>query len=211
MSEAPLFDDAFRATLTDLFRWRRDVRHFRRDPLPAGLAEALLAAMTLAPSVGNAQPWRVVRIATPALREGLATHVDAAIAAAGASYDEGRKAEYTRLKLHGLREAPLLLAIFTDETPAAGHGLGRATMAETLCYSTVMAIHTLWLAARAHGVGLGWVSILDPEDVTAMLDVPAAWSLTALLCIGYPEDAAEVPELERAGWQAREGSHVLER
>ncbi len=211
MSDAPAFDDAFRAKLADLFRWRRDVRHFRRDPLPPGMAEALLETMALAPSVGNAQPWRIARIDTSARREALAAHVDSAIIAAAAGYDEERRAAYARLKLHGLREAPLLLAIFTDEAPAAGHGLGRATMAETLRYSTVTAIHTLWLAAWAHGVGLGWVSILDPDTVTALLDVPTGWSLTALLCLGYPDETTDVPELERAGWQAREASHVVTR
>ena len=118
--------------------------------------------------------------------------------------DANRRALYGRLKLHGLREAPELLAVFNDEAPAAGHGLGRATMPEMLRYSTVMAIHTMWLAARARGIGLGWVSILDPDHVTDLLDVPSGWRLIALLCIGYPEAPAGSPELERRGWQARE-------
>ena len=202
---APDFDDAFRDTLDLLLHWRRDVRHFRRDPVADEAMQALFAAAALAPSVGNAQPWRFVRLRSPGLRETLAAHVDAASAAAAERLaDANRRALYGRLKLHGLREAPELLAVFNDEAPAAGHGLGRATMPEMLRYSTVMAIHTMWLAARARGIGLGWVSILDPDHVTDLLDVPSGWRLIALLCIGYPEAPAGSPELERRGWQARE-------
>lgn len=211
---APAFDAAFAAQLEQLLRWRRDVRAFRRDPLPEGTIEGLLEMVALAPSVGNAQPWRFVRVRTPAVREALAAHVDAASArAAAAIADPARRADYARLKLHGLREAPEVIAVFNDEHPAAGHGLGRATMAETLRYSTVMAIHTLWLAARAQGIGLGWVSILEPDAVTALLAVPGAWSFVALLCIGYPVEASPVPELERRGWQKREplAERVVER
>lgn len=205
MTSEPLFDPAFREGFDQLLRWRRDVRHFRTTPVPETDLEAMFDAAALAPSVGNAQPWRFVRITSPALRMALAGHVDEASAEAAAALpDAERAAAYRRLKLHGLREAPVLLAIFNDEAPVAGHGLGRATMAETLRYSTVMAIHTLWLAARIRGVGVGWVSILDPDYVTAQLGVPESWSLIALLCIGYPEAPAATPELERRGWQARE-------
>ncbi|GAA0747868.1 hypothetical protein GCM10009075_34570 [Sphingomonas trueperi] len=146
-----------------------------------------------------------MRLRTPALREALAAHVDAENARAAANYaEQGRRDAYRALKLHGLREAPEVLAIFCDERPAAGHGLGIATMPEMLRYSCVTAIHTLWLAARARGIGLGWVSILDPGAVTTLLDVPLDWTLIALLCLGYPEAPSEIPELERRGWQARE-------
>ena len=120
--------------------------------------ERLLALAQLAPSVGNAQPWRFMRIGSPSLREALAGHVDAASAQASERYDDGRRDAYRALKLHGLREAPEVLAVFSDEQPKAGHGLGIATMPEMLRYSTVMAIHTMWLAARARGIGFGWVS-----------------------------------------------------
>jgi 5,6-dimethylbenzimidazole synthase len=191
-----------------LLAWRRDVRHFRRDALAEGVLERLLEMVALAPSVGNAQPWRFVRIVDPVLRERLAAHVDAASDAAARDYDADRAAAYRALKLHGIREAPELLAVFSDEAPAAGHRLGIATMPEMLRYSTAMAIHTLWLAARAEGIGIGWVSILDPTTVHAMLDVPAEWALMALLCIGYPEAERDTPELARRGWQAREAVHV---
>ncbi|MFD1950377.1 5,6-dimethylbenzimidazole synthase [Sphingomonas arantia] len=205
MTQPPIFDARFTEQFNQLLDWRRDVRHFQTNLLPPGTLDALLAAAARAPSVGNAQPWRFVRLRTPQLRDTLAAHVDAANNEAAARItDPERRAHYATLKLHGLREAPDLLAVFSDETPAAGHGLGRATMAETLRYSTVMAIHTLWLAARIRGIGVGWVSILDPATVTAMIDVPAHWTLVALLCIGYPAEPSDTPELERRGWQARE-------
>ncbi len=143
---APTFDPAFRDRFDLLLRWRRDVRHFRPDPVPEEAVGALLATLAHVPSVGNSQPWRIVRCRSPGLREMLAGHVDATSAAFAATLDDpARAARYARLKLHGLREAGEILAVFGDEAPSAGHGLGRATMAETLHYSTVMAIHTLWL------------------------------------------------------------------
>ena len=184
------------------------MRHFRPDALPAGSLDALLALADLAPSVGNAQPWRFVRITGPALRETLAAHVDAASLAAAAAYGPGRAADYRALKLHGLREAPEIVAVFCDEHPAAGHGLGIATMPEMLRYSVVMAIHTLWLAARAEGIGVGWVSILEPGAIREILAVADRWTLIALLCIGYPDTDSDIPELERRGWQAREARDV---
>ena len=208
----PVFDDAFRAQLEELLRWRRDVRHFRRMSLPPDVVDAILRAARFAPSVGNSQPWRFVRCRSPGLREQLAAHVDVqSEAAATAIADADRAASYARLKLHGLREAPEIVAVFSDDDPAAGHGLGRATMSETLRYSTVLAIHHLWLAARVRGVALGWVSILDPAYVTRLLDVPAGWTLVALLCLGYPERAADTPELERRGWQGRRAPVILTR
>nr|WP_315383539.1 5,6-dimethylbenzimidazole synthase [uncultured Sphingomonas sp.] len=205
MSSAPAFDAGFLRQFDRLLRWRRDVRHFAARPIASTEMAALFETAALAPSVGNAQPWRFVRLRTPALREKLAAHVDAENARAAAGYaEEGRRDAYRALKLHGLREAPELLAVFCEERPAAGHGLGIATMKEMLRYSCVTAIHTLWLAARARGIGLGWVSILDPAAVTALLDVPPHWTLIALLCLGYPEVPSDIPELERRGWQARE-------
>lgn len=200
---APVFDEAFRRELGALFAWRRDVRHFRRDLLPEGAIDELLDLASHGPSVGNAQPWRFVRVLSPGRRAALAVHADARKAEAGQAYDDERKALYDNLKLHGLREAPEALAVFCDETGAAGQGLGRMTMPETLCWSVIAAIHTLWLAARAHGIGMGWVSILDPEAMNALLDVPDDWRFIALLCLGYPADESETPELVRHGWQDR--------
>jgi 5,6-dimethylbenzimidazole synthase len=199
----PVFDMAFRDALEQLLTWRRDVRHFQTRPLPDGLLDSLIEIACRGPSVGNAQPWRFVRIVSPERRAALIAAVETLKHAAGAPYSGDRKALYERLKLHGLREAPEIVAVFCDAETEAGHGLGRATMPETLCWSVVTAVHTLWLAARAHGVGLGWVSIIDPAAMNALVDVPAGWRFVALLCLGYPERESETPELVRHGWQDR--------
>lgn len=198
----PDFQDRFEA----LLQWRRDVRRFRRDPLPEGLLERLLALADLAPSVGLSQPWRFLRVVSPELRGAVRRNFAAANAEALADYSGDRAALYARLKLAGLEEAPEHLAVFTELDPAQGHGLGRRSMPEMLQYSTVCAVHTLWLAARAAGVGLGWVSILDAEALHRDLQVPETWQLVAYLCLGYPEEEHEDPELARQGWEARRGA-----
>jgi 5,6-dimethylbenzimidazole synthase len=199
----PNFSDEFREQLRHLFRWRRDVRRFRPDPLPEGLLPGLLEVAALAPSVGLSQPWRFVTVDDPARRAAVRASFAACNAEALARQDAGRAGLYARLKLAGLDEAPCHLAIFADPDPAQGHGLGRATMPEMAAYSAVLAAHTLWLAARAEGLGLGWVSILDPGAVTAALEVPPGWTFIGYFCLGYPQEEQEVPELERAGWERR--------
>jgi 5,6-dimethylbenzimidazole synthase len=200
----PRFDPAFQHELAALLAWRRDVRRFRSEPLDEGLVSELLATAQCAPSVGNSQPWRFVRVRSARLREDLACHVDGEAARAGeAMPDPGQRAAYAALKLHGLREAPEILAVFCDEATSAGAGLGAATMPQARQWSVVLAIHTLWLAARARGLGLGWVSIVEPEFVTRLLGAKPGWSFVALLCLGHPEQADNVPELESLGWQDR--------
>lgn len=199
----PEFDAAFRAHLVELLTWRRDVRRFRGDALPEGLLEHLLEIAALAPSVGLSQPWRFVLVADAGRRAEVRANFERANAAALAAYEGAEAQSYARLKLAGLDEAPVHLAVFADAGTAQGRGLGRRTMPEMIEYSTVTAIHTLWLAARAEGVGLGWVSILDPVDVARSLDVPEAWSLVGYLCLGYPREADDTPALERAGWERR--------
>lgn len=199
----PTFDAAFCARLDDLFAWRRDVRRFREVPLEDARVDELLAIACRAPSVGNCQPWRFVKVKSLAARAAVQTNFAACNRRALDAY-EGPQAElYARLKLSGLDRAPVQLAVFADPDPAAGHGLGRGTMPETVVHSVVLAIHTFWLAARARGIGVGWVSILEPEDVAQALGVPPAWRLVAYLCVGWPEEAHLDPELERHGWQAR--------
>lgn len=199
----PAFDAAFRAQLHELFRWRRDVRRFRRDKLPGPLLAELMETACLAPSVGLSQPWRFVTVDDPARRAAVRKNFLACNAAALAAQPEERAALYARLKLAGLDEAPCHLAVFAEPAPEQGHGLGRATMPETTTYSGVMAVHTLWLAARAAGVGLGWVSILEPVTVASVLDVPADWTFIGYFCLGYPDAESDAPELERAGWEIR--------
>jgi 5,6-dimethylbenzimidazole synthase len=200
----PDFDPAFRDRLRELFRWRRDVRRFRTDPVAPALIDALLADAALAPSVGYSQPWRFVSVEAVARRQAVVENYRRCNQQALGAYEGERAKLYAGLKLAGLVEAPVHLAAFCDEGTATGHGLGRQTMPETLRYSVVMAVHTLWLTARAQGLGVGWVSILDPDAVRQTLDVPADWSLVAYLCIGYPETEQAEPELARAGWEQRQ-------
>jgi 5,6-dimethylbenzimidazole synthase len=199
----PSFSDAFRAQLRTLFRWRRDVRHFRPDPVPAPLLADLLEIAASAPSVGLSQPWRFVTVDAPERRAGVRANFLACNAQALAGQGAGRASLYARLKLAGLDEAPCHFAVFAEPQPEQGHGLGRQTMPETTAYSAVMAVHTLWLAARAAGLGLGWVSILDPTAVAAVLEVPRHWTFIGYFCLGYPQTEEETPELERAGWETR--------
>ncbi len=202
-SGPPHFDTAFRARLGDLFAWRRDVRRFRADPVDEGALRACLALAALAPSVGNSQPWRFVRVSDPARRAAVTADFERCNVAARDGYADERRVLYASLKLAGLKEAPVHLAVFCDSATEAGHGLGRATMPEMLRYSAVAAVHAFWLAARAHGLGVGWVSILEPARITRLLDVPEAWDLVAYLCVGHPQEEHADPELVRHGWQAR--------
>jgi 5,6-dimethylbenzimidazole synthase len=203
------FDEVFRAQLRDLLIWRRDVRHFRTDPLPAGTVEQLIALACLAPSVGLSQPWRFVIVDDIARRRAVLEDFSACNLDALQSYSDERAAQYVKLKLAGLREAPCQLAIFADTTTEVGHGLGRRTMPDMLAYSVVAAICTMWLAARAQGIGMGWVSILTPAHINKILDVPNTWRLIGYFCLGYPKADDERPELERAGWETRQPPETL--
>jgi 5,6-dimethylbenzimidazole synthase len=199
----PEFDAAFKARFADLVRWRRDVRRFRRDPIDPRLVEDLLALASHAPSVGLSEPWRFVLVETAERRAAILQNFARTNETALSGYAGERQARYARLKLEGLEQAPVHLAVCADETTGQGHGLGRQTMPETIRYSVVAAIQTLWLAARAEGLGIGWISILDPEDVRTTLDLPSGWTFVAYLCLGWPEEEHEDPELARRGWEQR--------
>ncbi len=199
----PAFDAAFRHRLHQLLVWRRDVRRFRRDPLPPGTLERLVRAACLAPSVGLCEPWRFVRVEDPARRARVRASFERSNAAALAAQDGGRAPAYARLRLAGLDDAPVHLAAFCDPGTAQGGGLGRHSMPEAAAYSVAGAITLLWLAARAEGIGVGWVSILDPLEVRLALDVPDTWQLTGYLCLGHPQAEHDAPELERLGWERR--------
>jgi len=203
MSEPGQFDTAFREQLEELLKWRRDVRRFRSDCVEPKLIARLLELADYAPSVGLSQPWRFVAVNGAAARAAIIESYERCNAQALAAYDGDDQTLYARLKLAGLREAPVHLAVFCDEETRKGKGLGRQTMPETLRYSVVNAVYTFWLAARAYGLGVGWVSILEPGAVRKVLGAPDSWSLVAYLCVGYPREEHEDPELERAGWETR--------
>jgi 5,6-dimethylbenzimidazole synthase len=207
----PQFSPQFRADLLSLLSWRRDVRRFAPKVLSDETLERLLRIASLAPSVGLSQPWRFVTVSSQARRTQIATCFAQSNAEALDAQAGDRAAAYASLKLAGLDEAPQHVAVFADPTTEQGYGLGRETMPETIAYSAVLAIHTLWLAARAERIGMGWISILDPRRVAEILDVPSEWIFIGYLCIGYPLQADDVPELERAGWEQRHPSTILRR
>ena len=199
----PHFSQDFRVDFRCLLQWRRDVRRFTPDPIDEAVVEELLDIAQYTPSVGNSQPWRWVDVMSVGRRTEIRQNFSLCNAKALSGY-KGQKAElYAKLKLEGLEVAPRQFGVFCDDGTDQGAGLGRLTMPETLHYSAAMAIHTFWLAARMHGIGLGWISILDPDEVKAVLDVPSHWQFIGYLCVGYPVEDHLDPELERAGWQPR--------
>jgi 5,6-dimethylbenzimidazole synthase len=200
-AERAVFDETFREQFEKLLKLRRDVRSFRADPVQPGLIDHLIGLASSAPSVGFSQPWRFVLVESLKCREAVRVNFEQANHAAGSLYSGERAQLYASLKLAGLREAPVHLAVFVDRLTDRGSRLGRVTMPETLEYSAVLAVHTLWLAARMHGLGVGWVSILDPVEVHRILSVPNEWKLIAYLCVGYPKENLSVPELLRRGWE----------
>jgi len=202
-------DDTSR--LFEILHWRRDVRHFKSTPLPDDAVEKLKMAIAMAPSVGNSRPWRIISVESMKTREKIIENFLTSNEKASSLYKDQEKKGYLALKLAGLKEAPLQLAIFTDLDPQHGKGLGRQTMPETLAYSTVTAIHQLWLVARTMNIGVGWVSILEPETINEALDVNPAWKFTAYLCIGYPQTDEALPELHRVDWQTNEEPEWLTR
>lgn len=197
------FSDSFRHELEDLMRWRRDVRHFRPDPVDPEVLDRCLQSFTLAPSVGLSQPWRLRRIQSDPARAAARDNFQSANAEALKGYGGDKAATYARLKLSGMDKSPEQLAIFCDEVTPQGSGLGAQTMPEMRRYSVVCAIMQFWLVARAAGLGVGWISILDAPALCRSWGIPEDWELVAYLCIGWPEEETIDPELERVGWETR--------
>jgi len=204
------FTDEFRTQFDLLMRLRRDVRRFRTDAVDEAVLTRCLDAFQLAPSVGLSEPWRVIRVESPAARTATLENFKAANDAALAGYSGDRAQLYSRLKLSGMQEAPVQLAVFCDDATDKGQGLGAGTMPEMRRYSVVSAVTLFWLALRAHGLGLGWVSILDPDRLARDLSVPEDWRLIGYLCVGWPEESSDTPELEARGWEWRRGSLPVE-
>ncbi|GGH37053.1 cob(II)yrinic acid a,c-diamide reductase [Cribrihabitans marinus] len=206
----PEFDDDFRTRLDLLMRVRRDVRRFRREPVDEAVLARCLDAFSLAPSVGLSEPWRILRVDSSAARSAAIDNFRQANAAALEGYSGARAALYGQLKLSGMEDAPVHLAVFCDDATAQGHGLGAGTMPEMRRYSVVSAITLFWLRLRAEGLGMGWVSILDADRLSRDLETPAAWRLIGYFCIGRPEAISDTPELQRKGWETRRTTLHLE-
>jgi len=183
---------------------RRDVRHgFVNTPLPEDLLGRLLASAHSAPSVGLMQPSRFIVIRENSLRKTVHAIFEAANHPAEEAYTGEQGETYSNLRLEGNLQAPQNLCVLCDTTSDGGHAQGRQTMPETAIYSTVCALQNLWLAARSEGVGVGWVSILDPTKLREILCIPERLKLVAYLCLGYVEGLPSEPDLERFGWEKR--------
>lgn len=183
---------------------RRDVRSFfRPDEITANVLARLLNAAHHAPSVGFMQPWRFILIRNRDVRQTIHEIFDRARRTAAQIYTDDRRAMYDGLKLAGILEAPVNLCVVCDQGTIRGHGLGRQTMPKTALYSTVCAVQNLWLAARAEGVGVGWVSILDVDELRGALGIPEGVVPIAYLCLGYVTEFGTQPELELKGWEQR--------
>ena len=204
MSANKAFSELERAAVYRAIAERRDVRRgFSNRPLPDQLLQRLLAAAHNAPSVGLMQPSRFIVIRDLAKRRAIHDIFQEANAKAAAIYEGAQGDQYAALKLEGILEAPQNICIVCDTQNERGHKLGRQTMPETAAYSTVCAVQNLWLAARAEEVGVGWVSILDPIRLRAVLEIPSHILPVAYLCVGYVDQFASEPELERSGWEKR--------
>lgn len=181
---------------------RRDVRRFRGDPIADDVLERILLAGHHAPSVGFSQPWRFLLIRSLETRRAVRRLFDEANAKAREAFTGTRQTLYDSLKLEGILEAPLNLCVLCDRRSQEPI-LGAHSMPETAALSSCLAIQNLWLAARAEGVGVGWVSVLDREALSSLLELPERVEIVAYLCVGYPEAFLEQPLLEQVGWQAR--------
>jgi 5,6-dimethylbenzimidazole synthase len=198
------FNEVEREAVYRVIAERRDVRRgFVNVPLPEDLLSRLLAAAHSAPSVGLMQPSRFIVIRDSGIRKAVHRIFEAANRRAADGYSGEQAERYSGLKLEGILEAPQNLCVLCHSGSERGHGLGRKTMPQTAIYSTVCAIQNLWLAARSEGVGVGWVSILDPVELCKLLNIPGHLTLVAYLCLGYVEGFASEPVLERLGWERR--------
>ncbi|QFU02360.1 5,6-dimethylbenzimidazole synthase [Halomonas sp. THAF5a] len=198
------FPEAQREGLYRAIFERRDVRaQFRPDPIPPEVLARLLEAAHHAPSVGFMQPWDFLLIDDRAVRERVHAIFERENAKAAEAHAGERGALYRRLKLEGILESPLNLCITCDRTRGGEHVLGRQSIVEMDLFSTCLAVQNLWLAARAEGIGVGWVSILDQRELAEVLGLPDHVYPLAYLCLGYVDDFLDAPELARAGWRQR--------
>ncbi|ENO84902.1 5,6-dimethylbenzimidazole synthase [Thauera linaloolentis] len=200
----PSFSAAERAAVYRAIHTRRDVRgQFLPDPIPDEVLARVLTAAHHAPSVGFMQPWDFVLVRSRTVRQQIHHDFLAAHAEAERMFDEGRRTTYRNLKLEGILEAPLNLCVTCDRGRNGPVVLGRTHMPEMDIYSAVCAVQNLWLAARAEGLGVGWVSILHPQALREALGIPDGIVPIAYLCIGYVSHFHDRPELESAGWLKR--------
>ncbi len=204
------FSDSERHGLYRAIRERRDVRsQFLPDPIPPAVLVRLLKAAHHAPSVGFMQPWDFIVIDSLEVRQAVKANFERENQNAAENYGGEQAVLYRRLKLEGIIESPINLCITCDRSRGGPHVLGRNTILETDLFSVCLAVQNLWLAARAEGIGVGWVSILDQRQLAEKLQLPAAVYPVAYLCLGYVSEFLARPELEAKGWRSRLPLHQL--
>ncbi|MCU1595674.1 MAG: cob(II)yrinic acid a,c-diamide reductase [Frankiales bacterium] len=201
--DAWAFSPDVREGLYGVLSARRDVRRYRPDDVPAEVLERVLTAGHQAPSVGHSQPWRFLVVRDPALREQAALMADQERLAQAAQLEPGAARRLLDLQLEGIREAPLGVVVCCDRRVPAAGVLGRATFPDADLWSCACAIQNLWLAARAEGLGMGWVTLFTPSSLGALLDLPEGVVTLGWLCLGWPDERPPSPGLERAGWSVR--------
>lgn len=206
-SEAPqawAFDadarDAFYAAVVG----RRDIRRFRPDEIPPAVLQRILGAAHAAPSVGHSQPWRFVVVRDREIRDQAALLADREWHRQAASFDDRSSRQMLDLQLHGIRDAPLGIVVCCDRRTAAEAVIGRATFVDADLWSCAAAIENLWLAARVEGVGVGWVTLFRPEELTELVGLPEGVETLGWLCLGWPDERPPEPGLQRAGWSTRQ-------
>jgi nicotinate-nucleotide--dimethylbenzimidazole phosphoribosyltransferase len=197
------FDGASIDALHRVIDARRDIRRYRADPIPPDLLRRVLAAGHGAPSVGHSQPWRFVVVTEQATRDRAAVLADRERLRQAELLTPDRRARLLDLQLDGIREAPVGVVVACDRRAPAGGVLGRATFPDTDLWSCACAIQNIWLAARAAGLGLGWVTLFQPADLAALLHLPDGVETLGWLCLGWPDERPPEPGLERHGWSRR--------
>lgn len=204
MRQNDRFSDEERRGVYRAIYERRDVRsHFLPEPVPEDVVARILDAAHHAPSVGFMQPWDFIVIRDVSVRRAVYRNFECASLRASEVYGGEQRRLYDTLKLAGILEAPVNVCVTCDHNRRKGKGLGRQTDPAVDLYSTVCAVQNLWLAARAESLGVGWVSILDFEELKTTLGIPPALTLVAYLCIGHVSEFRPQPDLEERGWETR--------
>ena len=198
------FPEDQRAAVYRVIEERRDVRRdFRADPIPADVLERVLTAAHRAPSVGFSQPWDFIVITDPGRRARIKALAERAREDFAGSLPAARARAFDRLKTEAILQTPVNIVVTCDPTRGGRHTLGRHSQPQTAAYSSVLAVANMWLAARAEGLGVGWVSFFSERELAAELGLPAHLEVVAYLCVGYVNSFATEPELALAGWARR--------
>ncbi|WP_282685714.1 MULTISPECIES: nicotinate-nucleotide--dimethylbenzimidazole phosphoribosyltransferase [unclassified Streptomyces] len=201
---APGYDDAEREAVLRVMRERRDIRNgFRSDPIPHEVLLRVLEAAHTAPSVGHSQPWDFVVIRSAETRRSMHELAQSQRDAYAKSLPKGRAKQFKELKIEAILDTPVNIVVTADPTRGGRHTLGRHTQPQMAPYSSALAVENLWLAARAEGLGVGWVSFFDEREMVRALGLPEHLEVVAYLCVGYVDEFPEEPELMQAGWSKR--------